>query len=120
MSILSPSFRSEEFACRCGCGLDNIHPDLVIALQELRDHLGVAIHVVSGCRCAEHNERVNGEDDSYHIPDQGCKAADIVTRKHTPSELKKEALKIPAFLNGGIGLYPSFLHVDVRKFKARW
>lgn len=120
MSQLSRNFRSEEFACKCGCGLDDPHPDLITALQELRDRLGVAIHVVSGCRCERHNANVGGEDNSYHLPINGCKAADIVTRHHTPFQLRKEAYTIDAFWNGGVGLYPSFLHVDVRGFPSRW
>lgn len=117
---LSPSFRSEEFACRCGCGLSSPDVELIDALQELRDRLCVAIHIVSGCRCEEHNDRVGGVSNSYHLPAQRCRAADIVTRHHTPRQLKQEVEKIYAFKNGGIGLYKSFVHVDVRGYPARW
>jgi uncharacterized protein YcbK (DUF882 family) len=50
-------------------------------------------------------------------------AADITIKSKTPAQLKeivedlisRKILKI-----GGVGLYPGFLHVDIRKVKARW
>jgi uncharacterized protein YcbK (DUF882 family) len=120
MGDLSKNFSRLEFTCRCGCGLDSIHPDLIAGLQALRDKIGCAIHISSGCRCENHNNTVGGEKNSQHLPKNGCKAADITSRNLTPRQLKAQAEKIPGFNNGGIGLYKGFLHVDVRGYKARW
>lgn len=121
MGDMSPNFSRAEFACKCGCGLDNISPDQVKALQELRDNLGVAIHILSGCRCLAHNAAVGGVPNSQHLPDENgvCHASDITCRYIPPTQLKGEALKVSAFDNGGIGLYPGFVHVDVGP-KRRW
>lgn len=116
MGNMTTNFSRFEFACRCGCGYDNINPDLVAALQELRDKVGQALHVNSGCRCEEHNHNVGGARLSQHVAGN---AADISSRWLTPRELKKYALQVEAFRQGGIGLYPGFLHVDVGP-KRRW
>ena len=120
MGDLTKNFSRFEFTCRCGCGLDDIDMGLIQNLQKLRDLVGEALHVNSGCRCPAHNAVVGGEDHSFHLPENGCKAADIAARHLTPRELKDYALQIPAFKHGGIGLYPGFLHVDVRGYVSRW
>jgi uncharacterized protein YcbK (DUF882 family) len=39
----------------------------------------------------------------------------------TAEDLAQEAEAIPAFQQGGIGIYPSWVHLDVRTTgKARW
>lgn len=117
MGDLTENFSTSEFACRCGCGFTVPHYALVEALQELRDLIALPIHIASGCRCEGHNRVVGGAKNSQHI--QG-KAADITCRWMAPRELRKYALMILGFKEGGIGLYPGFLHVDVRGTRARW
>ncbi len=117
MGDMTRDFSRSEFACKCGCGKDNISPKLVGALQALRDTIGEPIIINCGCRCARHNKDVGGVPNSQHL--QGT-AADIRCASLTPRELKKFAEEIPAFANGGIGLYETFLHVDVRGRRARW
>lgn len=120
MGDLTKNFSRSEFACRCGCGLDDIHPETVEALQKMRDRLGAAIHVNSGCRCSTHNRAVGGELRSYHLPAQGCKAADITTRHMTPSEFADWIEdNSTEFCSGGIGRYKGFVHVDIGP-KRRW
>lgn len=114
---LSKNFRRSEFACRCGCGFDEIDPLLVRALQDLRDMINQPIHVNSGCRCPAHNEAVGGAKNSYHMKGM---AADIACRWIGPKQLRAFAIQVPEFYNGGIGLYPGFLHVDIRHGKTRW
>ena len=60
------------------------------------------------------NKKVGGAKYSQHV--QG-KAADIVISGVTPYEVAKYAESLGA---GGIGLYNSFTHVDVRPGKSRW
>lgn len=115
--MLSENFSRRELECRCGCGFDDVDPKLIDALQKLRDMIGQPIHVLSGCRCERHNRNVGGTKDSYHKKGM---AADISCRWLTPAELKEYARRVPAFEEGGIGLYKGFLHVDVRGYKARW
>lgn len=120
MGDLTKNFSRWEFACKCGrkkCDAPPLHMRLVNALQELRDKVGVPIHINSAVRCIFHNSRVGGEKYSAHL--LGI-AADIWCDELTPRELRRFAEEIPAFANGGIGIYKSWVHVDVRGKRARW
>ena len=117
MGDLSANFSRSEFRCKCGCGKYNITPALIKGLQELRDYLGMPIIIGSGTRCPEHNAAVGGTRNSYHVKGY---AADIRVDGLTPKELMRAAEQIKVFRYGGIGLYDTFIHVDVRGHKARW
>ena len=54
------NFRVSEFACKCGCGKDDIDQRVMDMAQVIRDELGVPVKVNSGCRCEKHNARVGG------------------------------------------------------------
>lgn len=114
------NFKVTEFACRCkrfDCPHYAVEQKLLDALQQLRDLIGVPIHVNSGFRCPAWNKRVGGAKNSAHL--RGI-AADIRCEELTPAELARFAEEIPAFANGGIGIYKSWVHVDVRGKRARW
>ena len=67
MGDLTKNFSRWEFACRCGCGMDDIRMELVEMLQEARDFLGEPININSGVRCPVHNLAVGGKSDSSHL-----------------------------------------------------
>lgn len=108
-----------EFKCRCSypdCQVTYLSSDLVKSLQDLRYRVG-PLTVLSGYRCQLHNRDAGGSDNSFH---KLGLAADLAAKKIAPLELRKEAEQVPMFANGGIGTYKTFIHVDVRPFKARW
>jgi zinc D-Ala-D-Ala carboxypeptidase len=117
---LSKDFKRSEFACKgaacCGHSAP-IMPALVDALQELRDIINEPIGILSGFRCRTHNKNVGGAADSQHC--YGI-AADIYVKGMSPVYLAGMAEKVAAFREGGIGIYKSWVHVDVRHGKARW
>ena len=118
MGDLTKNFSRYEFACHCGCGCADVEEKLVEHLQELRDLIGQPVIVVSGCRCHAHNTAVGGATHSQHL--FGC-AADVRVKGVTPVEIKRLAETIDAFCYGGIGLYDTFTHLDVRTTGfARW
>ena len=120
MGDLTKNFSRFEFACRCGCGLDNIYMPTVEALQKLRELIGEPTYVTCGCRCERHNKEVGGVPDSQHLLKNDCKAADISTKHYTPAELADFIEEnIEEFANGGIGRYAGFVHVDLGP-KRRW
>ncbi len=101
-------FAPSEFDCKCGCGRNNITPDLVMLLDEAREEAGVAFRVTSGCRCKKHNRRVGGVAGSSHV--KGL-AADI---RATSSKVRFKiitGLLLAGFSRIGIG--KGFIHVDV-------
>jgi uncharacterized protein YcbK (DUF882 family) len=51
------------------------------------------------------------------------RAADIVIKGMTPIEVSKiieELISKGDMLQGGLGIYSSFVHYDIRVTKARW
>lgn len=82
----SPHFKRAEFACRCGCGADDISPYLVACLEDVRKALARPIIVTSGVRCETHNAAVGGVPNSRHLYGE---AADITARGLTARQLAK-------------------------------
>lgn len=121
MGDLSKHFSRSEFACRGGscCGRRVVvRGDLIDALEALRGIAGGPLIVTSGFRCGTHNASVGGAPNSYHT--RGM-AADIQCRGVSPDRLAEMAETVPAFRDGGIGVYSSWIHVDVRGTgRARW
>ena len=129
MGDLSDHFDRSEFACSC-CGKlpDPIPSRLIRALEELRALAGCPIHITSAYRCTEKNKAAGGARNSYHLSGE---AADITFGGISPKAMYTLALSVKAFREGGIGIYPkyidrdgrtrgNFIHVDVRRGKARW
>lgn len=111
MGDLTKNFDRSEFACKCGCGLDDINMDLVDRLQSIRDVLGVPLRVNSGCRCFAHNQAVGGVPDSAHLR---CNAADLAAND---SELRWRLVKAAyGFDFERIGVAQTFVHLDVDPF----
>lgn len=121
---MTRNFKLQEFACRDGTPV----PEEFIAnveklaenLQVLRDYLDEPIHINSGFRTKEYNRSCGGRIFSQHLV---AKAADITVKSKTPKELKAIIEKLIGegkMAQGGIGLYPGFVHYDIRGIKARW
>lgn len=94
-------------------------PRLVAGLQALRDRMGKPLTISSGFRCKRHNRAIGGAKDSLHTL---AMAADVlVPEGWTPEAFAELAESIDVFRTGGIGVYPTWVHVDVRTTgPARW
>jgi uncharacterized protein YcbK (DUF882 family) len=115
MIKLSKHFVRSEFQCRCGCGFDTVDAVLINILEDVREHFNKPVHITSGCRCLEHNEREGGSSKSQHLLGR---AADIIVADTEPDDV---ARYLEITLGGcGIGRYPTFTHVDSRNVAARW
>ena len=122
-TALAPNLRVREFACGDGSDAVLIDQELVIVLQCIREHFGKPLHITSGYRTLTHNKKVGGSPKSQHLYGM---AADIQV-KNTPPEFVAQYAETLLPNTGGIGLYPKksgrakgWVHVDVRKAKARW
>jgi uncharacterized protein YcbK (DUF882 family) len=123
---LTPNFSLNEFACH---DLDRTPvPDDLMSnvqrlaknLQVLRDYLGKPIRVTSGFRTQEHQEKVGKAKASYHCR---AMAADLKVAGLTPVQLHATIERLIAdgkMEQGGLGLYPTFVHYDCRGTRARW
>lgn len=122
--ILTTNFNLNEFKCHDGTPvpvelMDNVI-QLAKNLQVLRNHIGVPIHINSGYRTPQYNKSVGGVPKSQHVQ---ARAADITTQHHTPKQLYNIIEKLIAegkMEEGGLGLYKTFVHTDVRGHRARW
>lgn len=113
---LSDNFKVNEFRCKDNSDVIFIAPELVVILQKIRDHYGKAVNINSAYRTPTYNKKVGGATYSQHL--YGT-AADIRINGVKPKDLAAyiETL-MPNY--GGIGIYPTFVHVDIRKVKSRW
>ncbi len=109
-------FRQGEFACSC-CEETGVVPHLLAVLELVRIKFNKPVFINSGYRCPQHNLEVGGVTNSQHVQ---YTAADIEVADISPAE-------VHAFLNVvfpnsyGLGLYDTFVHVDVREgSRARW
>ncbi len=92
-------------------------PKLRFAIGAIEARFGRKVVVSSGYRDPNHNDRVGGADDSYHMR---CMAADIFI-----PGVSKRSLVAAAYrerLVGGLGCYPGrqFIHIDVRDRPRGW
>ena len=115
-TYLSDNFKVKEFACNDGSDAVLISDDLVDLLQKIRDHFGVAVTINSGYRTSTYNKKVGGATNSQHV--KGT-AADIVAKGVDPLTVAKYAEYLMPN-SGGIGVYQTFTHVDVRTSRSRW
>lgn len=122
---LTKNFKLSEFKCKDGNDvpaefMHNVQ-ELAENLQVLRDHLGVSVSITgSGYRTVSHNRKVGGAKNSQHLY---AKAADINAKGLTPKQLHTAIEKLISegkMKQGGLGLYNSFVHYDIRGTKARW
>ena len=121
---LTENFSKSEFECKCGCEmpqdvLDNIK---IVAeqLQIVRDKLNKAIKINSAYRCPKHNESIGGAKNSQH---KLGKASDIVVNGMSPEKmfsLLNSMMIDKDIKTGGLGLYNTFVHMDIRGYIARW
>ena len=113
---LSANFRVKEFACADGTDVVFVAPALVEILQQIRSHFRAAVTVCSGYRTPGHNKKVDGATYSQH---QYGAAADIRVKGVAPGTVAAYAETLLPH-SGGIGIYPTFVHVDVREQRSRW
>ena len=113
---LATNFKVKEFACTDGSDPIFIDSDLVNVLQKIRSHFGKAVTITSAYRTPTHNKKVGGTLYSQHLYGRAC---DIKISGVSP---KKVAAYAETLLKnkGGIGIYSTFTHIDVRATKSRW
>ncbi len=124
MGNLTKNFDITEFSCNDGTPVPSEYlpnvKKLAEQLQILRDELNEPIHINSAYRHKEYNKKIGGEKNSQHLL---AKAADITVKSKTPKQLAaliEKMISEGKLKFGGMGVYPGFVHVDIRPGKARW
>lgn len=115
---ISAHFKVKEFHSRKDpADLVKVDERLIALLENIRNHTGKPVIVNSGYRSAAYNATIKGAvSNSQHV--QG-KAADIRIAGVSPAKVA-EIAECYLGSSGGIGIYSTFTHVDVRKSCARW
>ena len=121
---LTNNFTKQEFDSKDGAPMP---PEVLLnvqklanQLQALRGVLNGPIRINSGYRSPEHNQAVGGSKNSQHV---FGKAADIAVNSRAPKQVYdiiEVMIASGNMLQGGLGLYDTFVHYDIRKTKARW
>ena len=121
---MTKNFSKEEFDCNDGSEMPlNVYYNIVKVanqLQTLRDYIKKPINVNSAYRSEEYNAKIGGVKSSQHIMGR---AADIAIKGLTPlevSEIIEKLIEEGNMLQGGLGIYETFCHYDIRGTKARW
>lgn len=121
---LTKNFDLAEFACKDGTPVPvTMIPtvqELANNLQVIRDTIGEGLHINSAYRTPAYNKKIGGAKDSQHPKGR---AADLTCKSKTPKQLHAIILKLikeGKIKQGGVGLYPGFVHYDIRGTEARW
>ena len=128
---LSKFFYLDEFKCRDGTAVPQQYvpalTEFCETLDSVRQFFNAPIIVVSGYRTKEHNTKVGGAKASYHMYDvyggDGMFAVDIKVTHYVPKvvfDAFEGLIRCGVLEQGGLGLYPAWVHYDNRGFKKRW
>lgn len=114
---ISQHFGVWEFKCKDNSRVIVLDKALVELLEIIRLHYNKPLHINSGYRTVQYNASLkNSSLKSQHILG---KAADIWLNDVSPKQLYSWLdSSYPNSL--GIGIYDTFVHVDVREGKSRW
>ena len=133
-------FKRHEFACSCGCGFDVMDVELLAVLNDIREHFDKKTFIKNYTnRCKAHNERIrkcvkHGEFYGDNCQKCGSPGEQRSSKRSQhvngmASDVKvhnTDPVKVYKYLDSkyphryGIGLYDTWVHVDVRLNKARW
>ena len=127
---LSPHFTVEEFDCHNGQKVksrdyDGLEYLCKTYLEPIRKKYG-RVTVNSGYRPTAYNASIGGASKSYHnydIHDGNDQACDITCAKGGPRDWHRTANWIRQNKRsgkGGLGLYPRFIHIDIRDYPSSW
>lgn len=121
---LTKNFKLSEFESKDGSEMpDDVYENIVKLADELqiiRDIVKRPIRINSAYRSVEHNRNVGGVSNSTHL--DGI-AADIVIVGLTPAKMYLIIDKLQHggyIMTGGLGLYNTFVHYDIRGRRKRW
>ena len=123
MVKFTKNFAVSELACHDGTPVPQALYDNAKAVceraQVLRNFLGSALLVNSGYRTPAYNAKIGGADKSWHMQ---AGALDLRAPGWEPgllAEVYEGLIRIGAVLDGGLGRYDTFIHIDIGPAR-RW
>ena len=103
---VSKDFKLSEFASP-DTGKAKMDMEVILKLQEVRDHFGKPVVILSAYRTPKHNKDIGGEPDSLHMDGM---AVDWYVKGVSAKEMARVARKC-GFT--GIGIYDTWVHTDI-------
>lgn len=125
-STLTANFKWSEFYCNDQNNTpvpQNLRQNvkkLALQLEKIRSEIGKPIKITSAYRTPEYNRKIGGATNSLHVTG---KAADLQVSGLKPKDLYDKIISLidnGKITQGGVGLYSSFVHYDIRGTSARW
>lgn len=114
---ISEHFTLREFTCHDNSRMVFIDCELIDVLEDVRNHFGKPVIVNSGYRTVAYNAKL--KDSAPGSQHTLGKAADIKISGIEPAVIYNYLCsKYPSKF--GIGIYNTFVHVDVRDVKSRF
>lgn len=122
--VLGPSNHVPGGPCEGKNGLapKNLWPNvvpLIAAMDAIRDELGAPARITNCYRSPAYNDCIGGVANSYHMSFQ---AVDWVCDTGVSTDWAAVARRVRdrGVFTGGIGLYRSFVHIDIRGHAIDW
>ena len=117
MGDLTEHFSRKEMECPCKCGFNTVDYKLMDILELVREAFNKPLDPKPVCRCKEYNTKVSGvSSTSRHLWGQ---ASDISIDGVDPKDIYEFLDNMFPF-TFGLGLYETWVHIDVRSKRARW
>lgn len=94
--------------------------ELAKNLEVIRSAVGTPLIINSGYRSPAHNKAVGGKSASFHMTGE---ASDFYSKTVPTKKIHaiiEDLIKTGKIKQGGLGLYPTWIHYDIRGTKARW
>ncbi len=104
----------------------DLWPNIVATIgvvEELRRRCGFAIRITSAYRSPAYNKAVGGAAGSQHLKFCALDIQPVSGRRDELRTMYKELRKMrdqEHWFKGGLGKYPTFVHVDTRGHNATW
>lgn len=121
---LTKNFNSKEFDCKDGAKVPaNLLPNLILLaknLEIIREYFNAPVIILSGYRSPSHNKNVGGAKYSQHLK---AKASDIRIEGFNSRQVYTGIVRLindKKIIAGGVGLYNSFVHYDIRGYHTKW
>jgi hypothetical protein len=119
--LASKNFTGDELQCPC-CNEICINQTFLEQLQNIRTEMDRPFCINSAYRCNNHNKDVGGSPKSNHLTG---KAVDISTEGWSGQDIHyflylSTHLESVAHFSTGIGIYPTWIHFDMRDEDNAW
>lgn len=125
----SEHLRWSELACRDGSPYprewrSDRAKALAAAFEAVRAEYGGPINILSAYRSPEHNRAIGGARFSQHVEGRALDLSPSLSPRSLPRLIAcvEQIARQGMFIIRGIGVYPSFVHMDIRNTDriVRW